>query len=70
MAEPLTWDDSYAIAGELKRQHPEAKLEEVSLEVIYHWTIALPDFSDDPDLANDAILLSIYQEWYEEANPI
>lgn len=33
---------------------------------IYHWTLALPDFDDEPELANDAILAAIYQEWYEE----
>jgi len=25
---------------------------------------------DDPELANDEILLAICQEWYEEINPI
>jgi len=38
--------------------------------MIYHWTLALPDFADDPQLANDAILAAIYQEWFEEENPL
>ena len=63
---PLTWEDSYAIARELAKSHPDVNLEEVSLMAIYHWTLALPDFDDEPELANDAILAAIYPEWYEE----
>lgn len=67
---PLIWDDSYAIALALIELHPHVDLDEVSLMMIYRWTIALPDFADDPELANDAILAAIYQEWYEEVNPL
>jgi len=66
----LTWDDSYAIARALREQHPQIDLESVSLEMIYRWTVALPDFDDDPALANDGILTAIVQEWLEEANPL
>jgi FeS assembly protein IscX len=62
----FTWDDSYAIARALSRLHPEINLEDVSLMMIYHWTVALPGFDDDLELANDGILEAIYQEWYEE----
>jgi FeS assembly protein IscX len=62
----LTWDDSYAIARELSKSKPEVNLEEVSLMMIYNWTVDLPGFSDDPELANDAILEAIFQEWFEE----
>jgi FeS assembly protein IscX len=68
--EMLTWDDSYAIALALRDQYPDAELEEVSLYVIYRWTVALPEFDDDPALANDEILAAIVQEWLEEANPL
>ena len=64
----LTWDDSYLIALTLKKLHPDVVLENVSLQQIYHWTIALTEFRDDPNLANEDILLSIYREWYEEVN--
>jgi FeS assembly protein IscX len=64
--DPLTWDDSYAIALALCRAYPLVDLEEVSLGMIYRWTLALPGFSDDPQLANEGILSSIYQEWLEE----
>ena len=62
----LNWESSYAIAMELRRQHKEANLEDVTLKQIYDWTVALPDFEDDPSLANDDILYAIYQDWFEE----
>jgi len=36
------------------------------LEILYNWVIELPEFKDDLELANDGILLAIFQEWYEE----
>ncbi len=51
-------------------QHPQQSLEQVSLGAIYEWTLALPEFHDDPALANDAILMAIFQEWFEEVNPV
>jgi FeS assembly protein IscX len=62
----LTWDDSYAIAQALSQSNPEIDLEEVSLMMIYDWTLDLPGFADDPELANDAILAAIFREWFEE----
>lgn len=66
----LSWEDSYAIALALMKKYPQAQLEEVSLSMIYQWTMALPEFCDEPELANDSILTSIYQEWFEEVNPV
>jgi FeS assembly protein IscX len=66
----LTWDDSYAIARELMKLHPGADLEQVSLQMIYDWTLGIPDFQDDPKLCNDAILMAIYTDWFEEVNSI
>ena len=66
----LTWEDSYAIAQALARQYPQVDLEDVSLGMIYQWTIALSGFSDDVDLVNDGILTDIYREWFEEVNSI
>ncbi len=70
MPDTLTWDDSFAIALGLKRLHPDVLMEAVSLQDIYRWTIALPNFEDDVDLCNDAILMAIYQEWFEEENAV
>ena len=61
----LDWESTYAIALALQRAHPEAKLANVTLEDVFVWTMALPEFSDDAALCNDEILQSIFQEWYE-----
>jgi FeS assembly protein IscX len=66
MSEPLTWEATYAIALELKRQHQDVNIEDVSLGMIYEWTVKLQDFEDDPALGNDDILRAIYQDWFEE----
>jgi FeS assembly protein IscX len=66
--EPLTWEDSYAIALELIRRHPRVQLEDVSLEMVYRWTIELPNFADEKQLVNDSILSAIFQEWFEEVS--
>jgi len=63
----LTWEDSFAIARELRSQHPEIELEQISLEMIYRWVVDLDEFFDDRELVNDEILAAIYQEWLEEA---
>jgi len=62
----LTWESTYAIALELRRQHREINIEDVTLGQIYNWTLQLSEFEDDPSLANDEILYAIYQDWFEE----
>ena len=62
----LTWESTYAIALELRRQHSEVNIEDVTLGQIYDWTLKLSEFEDDPSLANDDILYAIYQDWFEE----
>lgn len=66
MDDSLSWDDSYAIARELIRRYPDISVESISLGMIYRWTVELPNFEDDKELANDSILSAIYQEWLEE----
>ncbi len=61
----LYWDASYEIAQHLMYAHPLSDLKEVTLKQILEWTVALPDFADDPALVNDEILNAIYQDWYE-----
>ena len=70
MDDSLSWEDSYTIAQALKSHHPDANLKDVSLNMIYQWTLDLPEFCDEPELANDSILSAIYQEWFEEANHV
>jgi len=62
----LNWESTYAIAMELRRQHGDAIIEEISLQQIYQWTLELSEFEDDPALVNDDILYAIYQDWFEE----
>ena len=66
MEDTLNWDASYAIARALNAQHPGVELEDVSLEMILSWTLALSNFDDEPELANEEILLDIYKVWLEE----
>ncbi len=66
----LLWDDTYAIARALLIAYPGVDLAAISLDGVYHRVISLPDFSDETELANDEILQAIYQEWFEEANPL
>ena len=54
----------------LKAAQPQADLSQVTLNMLYNWVIALPEFRDDPQLANDDLLAAIYQEWYEETHPV
>jgi FeS assembly protein IscX len=70
MEQSLYWDTIFEIVLALKDQYPDENLETVSVQTIYDWTIALPNFKGDPELANDEILMAIYQEWYEEINPL
>jgi FeS assembly protein IscX len=70
MEKPLYWDAIYEIVLALKASHPDEDLENVSLGDIFDWTTRLPGFADDPQLANDEILSAIYQEWFEEINPL
>lgn len=70
MAEELLWDASYALARRLMAEHPDVDLSQVTLNMIYDWVVALPDFADDPQLANDDLLQAIQQEWYEETHPL
>lgn len=62
----LNWESTFAIALELKRKFPQVDLEQVSLNQVFTWTVALDGFDDDPALANDGILKEIYQVWFEE----
>jgi len=66
----LYWDAIYEIVLALRAKFPVQELESVSLGDIFNWTTALPSFADDPELANDEILAAIYQEWFEEINPL
>ncbi len=65
----LYWDSSYEIVLSLMDAYPEVDVEQVGIDQLYQLIITLPDFADDPALANDGILNEIMREWYEEVNP-
>ena len=62
----LDWDATYEIVLALRDLYPNVVLEDMSLDDLNARIVALPGFSDDPELVNDAILRAILGEWYEE----
>jgi FeS assembly protein IscX len=67
-AKPLYWDASYEIVLTLMEHYPEVIIDEVSLNDLKSFIVSLPNFVDDPMLANDVLLQDILREWYEESN--
>ncbi len=65
----LYWEATYEIVLTLKQTYPDIDLDAIGLEELYQYIVTLPDFADDPRLANDGILSEILREWYEEVNP-
>jgi FeS assembly protein IscX len=63
----LYWDTTYAIALSLIEHYPEQEAEDVSLDELADLVESLPNFRDDPALANERILMDIQIIWYEEA---
>jgi FeS assembly protein IscX len=51
----LYWDTTYAIAMALMTEHPELDPQEVGLERLCQLVLSLPNFMDDPALANERI---------------
>lgn len=66
MDEPLYWEASFAIVQALMQAYPAADLESMGTDALYRLVIALPNFADDPAMANEQILNDILREWYEE----
>lgn len=65
----LYWDGTYAIVLALIEQHPNADVESIGIEQLFQMVIALPDFADEPEMANTRLLEAILWEWYEEVHP-
>jgi FeS assembly protein IscX len=62
----LYWDSTYAIALALIEHYPEVDPEDVGLHEMAQLIEKLPEFSDDPALVTERILLDIQLVWYEE----
>lgn len=63
----LYWDATYAIAVSLIERYPERNPRDVGLDELARLVESLPNFKDDPALANERILKDIQIIWYEEA---
>lgn len=66
----LDWESSYEIVLRLIEEYAEVDVEQVGLDQLFQWIVALPDFVDDPALANEGILKGILREWYEEVSSL
>lgn len=62
----LYWDSTYAICMALIEHYPNHHVVDVGLAELTELIIALPGFSDDPDLVTERILLDVQNVWYEE----
>ncbi|MCB9436064.1 MAG: Fe-S cluster assembly protein IscX [Anaerolineales bacterium] len=71
---PLYWDSTYEIVLNLIGAYPELDPDQVGIQQLLEMVLALPNFADDPVLANEDLLVDILRVWYEEAlfydNPI
>lgn len=62
----LSWDYTYEIVLELQRHYADVDIEAVGTQQLLQMILALPDFQDDPVLANEDLLNGILRDWYEE----
>ncbi len=62
----LYWENSYEIVLTLMERYPDVQVEAVGMDQLYRMIVELPEFADDPRLANEGILRDILREWYEE----
>lgn len=68
-AHNLHWESTYEIVLALCEMYPKADIENIGLDQLHQYVVTLPNFADDPALANEGILSEILREWYEEVNP-
>jgi FeS assembly protein IscX len=66
----LYWETTYEIVLELLRLYPDVNVDDLGTEQLFQWIVTLPNFADDPSLANEDILNEILREWYEEVNAL
>ena len=63
----LKWTDSRELAIALLEAHPEVDPKTIRFTDLYHWILALPEFSDDPKHSGEKILEAVQMLWIEEA---
>ena len=62
----LTWKDAEDIAWALLDQHPGLDPLSLSFPKLQKMVMDLPDFADNPQASNEAILETIQMAWHEE----
>ena len=62
----LSWSDVRAIGEALYDANPEVDPLTLSVVRLHEMIVNLPDFSDDPEKSNEALLEAILQVWLDE----
>lgn len=63
----MKWTDTLEIAIQLFEAHPEVDPKTIRFTDLHQWVMALPDFADDANRANEKILEAIQMAWIDEA---
>ncbi len=63
---PLYWEPTYEIVLALMAAHPDVDVNDVGMQQLMDWIVALPNFADDPAIVSEELLRTILREWYEE----
>lgn len=66
--EPLYWEATYAIAMRLMEDYAWVDPTVLGTQQLLEMVLSLPDFADEPILANEELLVEILRVWYEEKN--
>ncbi len=64
--EPLYWEATYAIAMRLMEDYAWVDPTALGTQQLLEMVLSLPDFADEPILANEELLVEILRVWYEE----
>ena len=62
----MKWTEIEEIAIQLSERHPDADPTIVNFVDLMNWTVALPEFDDDPKHCGERILEAIQQAWIDE----
>ncbi len=62
----MKWTDIQEIAIRLSETRPEVDPGTVNFVDLMNWTLALPEFDDDPGRCGERILEAIQQAWIDE----
>lgn len=63
---PIYWDSTYEIVLNLMTFYPDVDPDVVGTQQLLDMILDLPNFSDEPELAHEGLLVEILRIWYEE----